>query len=77
MPFSAQMANSIANDGDALFPALALAPRAAVLGNALFSAVPAVLIIGYTAGSSCSNSRMLRFGQALPPLPANLYLCAH
>jgi hypothetical protein len=45
IPFSAQLANSIANDGDALFPALALAPRAAVLAT-VYSAVPAV-IIGY------------------------------
>lgn len=45
IPFSAQLANSIANDGDALFPALALAPRAAVLAT-VYSAIPAV-IIGY------------------------------
>ncbi len=45
IPFSAQLANSIANDGDALFPALALAPRAAILAT-IYSAVPAV-IIGY------------------------------
>lgn len=45
IPFSAQLANSIANDGDALFPALALAPRAALLAT-IYSAVPAILI-GY------------------------------
>jgi hypothetical protein len=45
VPLSAQFANAIANDGDALFPAIALAPRAAVLAT-LYSAVPAV-IIGY------------------------------
>jgi hypothetical protein len=45
IPLSAQFANAIANDGDALFPAIALAPRAAVLAT-LYSAVPA-LIIGY------------------------------
>lgn len=45
IPFSAQLANSIANDGDALFPALALAPKAAMLAT-LYSAIPAV-IIGY------------------------------
>ena len=45
IPFSAQLSNSIANDGDALFPALALAPRAAMLAT-LYSAIPAV-IIGY------------------------------
>ena len=46
IPFSAQLGNAIANDGDALFPAIALAPRAAVLAT-LYSALPA-LIIGYT-----------------------------
>ena len=45
IPFSALMANAIANDGDALFPALALAPRAAVIAT-LYSAIPA-LVIGY------------------------------
>lgn len=45
IPFSAQMANAISNDGDALFPAIALAPRTAVLAT-LYTAVPA-LILGY------------------------------
>ena len=45
MPFSSLMANAIANDGDALFPALALAPKAAILAT-LYSALPA-LLIGY------------------------------
>jgi hypothetical protein len=45
VPLSAQLANAIANDGDALFPAIALAPRAAILAT-LYSAVPA-LIVGY------------------------------
>ncbi len=45
IPLSAQLGNAISNDGDALFPALALAPRAAVLAT-LYSAIPA-LIIGY------------------------------
>lgn len=45
IPLSAQLANGIANDGDALFPAIALAPRAAVLAT-LYSAIPAV-IVGY------------------------------
>lgn len=46
IPLSAQLSNAIANDGDALFPALALAPKAAILAT-LYSAVPAV-IIGYS-----------------------------
>lgn len=43
IPFSALIANAIANDGDALFPALALAPRAALLAT-LYSAIPAFFI---------------------------------
>ncbi|WP_353667526.1 putative manganese transporter [Marinomonas sp. THO17] len=45
IPLSAQLANAISNDGDALFPAIALAPRAALLAT-LYSTVPA-LIAGY------------------------------
>ena len=45
VPFAALMGNAISNDGDALFPAIALNPRAAVLAT-LYSAVPAV-IVGY------------------------------
>jgi len=45
IPLSAQFSNSIANDGDALFPAIALAPRAAFMAT-IYSAVPA-LIVGY------------------------------
>ena len=45
IPFSALIANAITNDGDALFPAMALVPKAAILAT-VYSAVPAV-IIGY------------------------------
>ena len=45
LPLSAQVGNAIANDGDALFPVLSLAPRAALLAT-LVSAVPA-LLVGY------------------------------
>ena len=45
IPLSAQLANAISNDGDALFPAIALAPKAAIVAT-LYSAVPA-LVIGY------------------------------
>lgn len=45
VPLSAQLSNSIANDGDALFPAIALVPRAAILAT-VYSAIPA-LIVGY------------------------------
>jgi len=45
VPFSALIGNAISNDGDALFPAIALNPRAAVMATA-YSAVPA-LIVGY------------------------------
>ena len=43
MPLSAQIGNAISNDGDALFPAIAIAPRVAVIAT-LYSAVPAVII---------------------------------
>lgn len=43
IPFSALLANAISNDGDALFPAIALAPRAALMATA-FSTVPALIV---------------------------------
>lgn len=43
VPLSAQLGNAIANDGDALFPAMALAPRAALLAT-LYSALPALVV---------------------------------
>jgi Putative, 10TM heavy-metal exporter len=43
LPFAALIGNAISNDGDALFPAIALNPRAAVVAT-LYSAVPALLI---------------------------------
>ncbi|MEZ5733807.1 MAG: putative manganese transporter [Paracoccaceae bacterium] len=43
IPFSALMANAISNDGDALFPAIALAPRAAIMAT-VFSTVPALIM---------------------------------
>lgn len=46
VPLSAQIGNAISNDGDALFPAIALAPRAAVLAT-VYSMIPA-LIVGYS-----------------------------
>lgn len=47
VPLSAQLANAISNDGDALFPAIALAPKAAFIAT-LYSAIPA-FILGYIA----------------------------
>lgn len=47
LPFSALIANAISNDGDALFPAIAVAPRAALIAT-LYTAVPA-LLVGYGA----------------------------
>lgn len=46
IPLSAQLANALSNDGDALFPAIAMAPRAAIVAS-LYSALPA-LILGYS-----------------------------
>ena len=43
LPLSAQIGNAISNDGDALFPAIAIAPRVAVIAT-LYSAVPAMVI---------------------------------
>ena len=43
IPFAALIGNSISNDGDALFPAIALNPRAAFLATA-YSAIPAVIV---------------------------------
>lgn len=43
IPFSAQLGNAISNDGDALFPAIALAPKAAVVAT-LYSAAPAFAV---------------------------------
>jgi hypothetical protein len=45
IPLSAQLANAISNDGDALFPAIVVAPRAALVAT-LYSALPACLV-GY------------------------------
>jgi len=43
IPFSAQLGNAISNDGDALFPALALAPKAALMAT-VYSTVPALVV---------------------------------
>ena len=43
IPLSAQLGNAISNDGDALFPAIALAPKAAVVAT-LYSALPAFIV---------------------------------
>lgn len=45
-PLSTLLGNAISNDGDALFPAIALAPKAAIMAT-IYSAAPA-MIIGYT-----------------------------
>ncbi len=43
VPMSAQLGNAISNDGDALFPAIALAPKVAILAT-LYTAIPALLV---------------------------------
>ena len=43
VPLSAQIGNAISNDGDALFPAIALAPRAAIMAT-LYSALPGLIL---------------------------------
>tara|TARA_B100001559_G_scaffold138760_1_gene116590 strand:+ start:447 stop:1610 length:1164 start_codon:yes stop_codon:yes gene_type:complete len=47
IPLSAEIGNAISNDGDALFPAIALAPKAAIFAT-LYSAIPAfIFAYGY------------------------------
>ena len=46
IPFSALLGNAISNDGDALFPAIAIAPKAAILAT-IYSAIPA-FVMAYT-----------------------------
>ena len=43
VPLSAQIGNALSNDGDALFPAIAIAPKVAVVAT-LYSAVPAIIL---------------------------------
>jgi hypothetical protein len=43
LPMSAQIGNSISNDGDALFPAIAISAKVAIIAT-LYSAVPAIFI---------------------------------
>ena len=43
IPLSAELGNAISNDGDALFPAIALAPKAAIIAT-LYSAIPAIIV---------------------------------
>lgn len=42
IPLSAQIGNAISNDGDALFPAIALSPKVAIWAT-LYSAIPALV----------------------------------
>lgn len=42
-PFSALIGNAISNDGDALFPAIAVNPRAAIMAT-LYSGIPALVV---------------------------------
>ncbi|MEJ2763616.1 putative manganese transporter [Photobacterium sp. MCCC 1A19761] len=49
VPLSAQLGNAISNDGDALFPAIALAPKAALMATT-YSTLPALVVAyGYFA----------------------------
>ena len=43
IPLSAQLGNAISNDGDALFPAIAIHPKAAIIAT-LYSSIPALLV---------------------------------
>ena len=46
IPFSSLLGNAISNDGDALFPAIAISPKAAITATFL-STIPA-LIVSYS-----------------------------
>ncbi|MEM1391453.1 MAG: putative manganese transporter, partial [Pseudomonadota bacterium] len=43
VPLSAQIGNAISNDGDALFPAFSVAPKATILAT-IYTAVPALIL---------------------------------
>ena len=43
IPFSALLGNAISNDGDALFPAIAIDPKVALLATT-YSAIPAFIL---------------------------------
>ena len=43
IPFAALIGNAISNDGDALFPAIALTPKMAIIAT-LYSGIPALII---------------------------------
>ena len=43
IPLSAQIGNAISNDGDALFPVLAISPRVGLIAT-LYSAAPAIIV---------------------------------
>ena len=43
IPLSAQIGKALSNDGDALFPAIAIALKVAILAT-LYSAVPAIIL---------------------------------
>jgi hypothetical protein len=43
IPLSAQLGNAISNDGDALFPALAVAPKASLVAT-VYTALPALVV---------------------------------
>ncbi len=43
IPMSAQLGNAISNDGDALFPAIVLAPKAAILAT-IYTTLPALVV---------------------------------
>ncbi len=43
IPLSAQIGNAISNDGDALFPAIALQPKAAFIAT-IYSGIPAIIV---------------------------------
>lgn len=43
IPFSAQIGNAISNDGDALFPAIAVSPKASIVAT-IYTTIPALIV---------------------------------
>lgn len=43
VPFSVQLGNAISNDGDALFPAIAVAPKVSLIAT-IYTAIPALMV---------------------------------
>ena len=74
IPFAALLGNAIANDGDALFPALALTPRAAIDRNLVQrhpGRDPGVCVLLFPAWNSLTGSKTKNAPGDFKPLPVS------